>query len=206
MSIIDIAPTRSNLFQLKSSLAFAREGYSILDKKREVLTIELMSLVEQAEAEREKVLGLMEEAYRKLELAQLTMGEEKVEWAALSVNKTMEVTVLSHGMMGVPLPNIEGHGSPPELSYSLSDTTVPLDETTLAFRAVLEEIPNLTSLEISVRRLAREVRKTQRRVNALERIFIPNYEETIRYIVDSLEEQDREETFRMQWLKGSKEE
>jgi len=60
----------------------------------------------------------------------------------------------------------------------------------------------LASLEVSVRRIARELKKTQRRVNALERIFIPNFEDTIRFIQDNLEEQDREEIFRMQWLRA----
>lgn len=202
MSVINIAPTRSNLLQQKSSLVFAREGYTILDKKREVLTMELLGMVNRAEEQQLKVTQLMEKAYNALELAWLTMGREKVEWAAISVNGTTELDVINHGLMGVPLPRIDTHGTPPTLTYSLADTTAFLDEASQAFKEVLAEIPLLASLEVSVRRIARELKKTQRRVNALERIFIPNLEDTIRFIQDNLEEQDREEIFRMQWLRA----
>ncbi len=201
MSLINLPPTRSNLLQLKSSLVFAREGYTILDKKREVLTMELLSMESRAEEQQQKVAGLVEKAYRALELAWLTMGREKVEWAAISVSNATEVDVINHGLMGVPLPSIESYGSPPMLTYSLADTMAFLDEANRAYKEVLVEIPLLASLEVSVRRIAAELKKTQRRVNALERIFIPNFEETIRFIQDNLEEQDREEVFRMHWLR-----
>ena len=188
MSLINLPPTRSNLLQLKSSLVFAREGYTILDKKREVLTMELLSMESRAEEQQQKVAGLVEKAYRALELAWLTMGREKVEWAAISVSNATEVDVINHGLMGVPLPSIESYGSPPMLTYSLADTMAFLDEANRAYKEVLVEIPLLASLEVSVRRIAAELKKTQRRVNALERIFIPNFEETIRFIQDNLEE------------------
>ncbi len=154
-----------------------------------------------AEEQQQKVAGLVEKAYRALELAWLTMGREKVEWAAISVSNATEVDVINHGLMGVPLPSIESYGSPPMLTYSLADTMAFLDEANRAYKEVLVEIPLLASLEVSVRRIAAELKKTQRRVNALERIFIPNFEETIRFIQDNLEEQDREEVFRMHWLR-----
>jgi V/A-type H+-transporting ATPase subunit D len=205
MIINNIAPTRSNLLNLKDSLRFAKEGYSILDQKREVLNLELLSLVDKAEVLQKKVDVLLTEAYQALELARLTMGREKMEWAALSVNTSKEVTVVNHGMMGIPLPTIETYGSNPSLSYSMAGTSVLLDQTRESFEKVLAEIPELTILQVSVSRLARELKKTQHRVNALERIFIPNYEETIHFIEENLEEQDREEIFRLQWLKKKKE-
>jgi V/A-type H+-transporting ATPase subunit D len=205
MIINNIAPTRSNLLNLKDSLRFAKEGYSILDQKREVLNLELLSLVDKAEVLQKKVDVLLTEAYQALEFARLTMGREKMEWAALSVNTSKEVTVVNHGMMGIPLPTIETYGSNPSLSYSMAGTSVLLDQTRESFEKVLAEIPELTILQVSVSRLARELKKTQHRVNALERIFIPNYEETIHFIEENLEEQDREEIFRLQWLKKKKE-
>lgn len=205
MIINSIPPTRSNLLRLKVSLSFAKEGYSILDQKREVLTMELLGLVAKANSQQQKVNALLREAYQALEMARLTMGREKMEWAALSVNSSIEVKVLNHGMMGVPLPKIEAYGCYPELSYSFGGTSVPLDLTKKAFEKVLDEIPELTLLQVSVSRLARELKKTQRRVNALEHIFIPNYIDTIHFIEENLEEQDREEIFRLQMLKKRKE-
>lgn len=201
---LNIAPTRSNLLLMKTRLEFSREGFSILDKKREVLTAELLSVVTKAEEQQNRVWVLLDDAYRALEHARLSMGQERVEWAALAVTKSIEVNIINHGMMGVPVPKIEAHGEPPDISYSLGDTSVALDESNDAFRKVLDQTPLLTELVISVWRLARELKKTQRRVHALEKIFIPQYEETIRYIENTLEEQDREEIFRLKWLKSNK--
>jgi V/A-type H+-transporting ATPase subunit D len=103
--------------------------------------------------------------------------------------------------MGVSLPLIEARGKPPEMSYSLGDTTAALDEASAVFREVLDSVPRLAELATSVWRLAGELRKTQRRVNALEHIFIPDYEETVAFIESALEEREREETFRLKRLK-----
>ncbi len=202
MSRLNVPPTRSNLLRIKQELELAREGYEILDKKREVLTAELVHMAHDAEALQRQMWKLLEQAYRALEKARLTMGQERVEWAALAVNKTVEVQVSCRGVMGVPIPLIEAHGAPPEMPYSLGDTMATLDEASAAFREVLQRIPDLAELMTSVWRLARELRKTQRRVNALQHIFIPDYEETLAFIESALEEREREETFRLKRLKS----
>jgi V/A-type H+-transporting ATPase subunit D len=129
------------------------------------------------------------------------LGSERVEWAALAANKTVEVNLKYRGTMGVALPVIESSGSPHEMLYGLGDTNAALDEASVGFREVILRLPKVAMLEITVWRLAAELRKTQRRVNALEHIFIPNYEATVAFIVSSLEEREREETFRLKWLK-----
>jgi V/A-type H+-transporting ATPase subunit D len=105
------------------------------------------------------------------------------------------------GIMGVAIPSIEARGEPPKLLYSPGDTAAVLDEASAAFREVLLRVPQLAMLTATVWRLANELRKTQRRVNALQHIFIPGYEATVAFIVSSLEEREREETFRLKWLK-----
>lgn len=202
MSRMNVPPTRSNLLRIKKELEFAREGYEILDKKREVLTTELIHLAHDAETLQRRVWDLLAAAYRALEKARLTMGQERVEWAALAVNKTVEVEIKSRGVMGVPVPIVEAHGEPPEMPYSLGDTMATLDEASAAFREVLNRIPELSELMTSVWRLARELRKTQRRVNALQHIFIPDYQDTVDFIESALEEREREETFRLKRLKA----
>ncbi len=201
MARINVPPTRSNLLQLRQELKLAQEGFEILDKKREVLTSELVHLAHNAGLLQEQVWGLLDEAYRALERAQLTMGRERLEWAALAVNQTVNVEIRTHGVMGVPIPSVQAEGSPPPLSFSLGDTMSTLDESSLAFREVLSHLPELSELTTSVWRLARELRKTQRRVNALQYIFIPNYKETVEFIEGALEEREREETFRLKRLK-----
>ena len=202
MSRPRIAPTRSNLLRMRESLKLAREGYEILDKKREVLTTELMHVAHDATAIQKRVWELLEEAYQALEIARLSMGRERLEWAALSVNETVEVQIKLHSVMGVVIPAVKAHGAPPEMPYGLGDTSVALDEAAACFRNVLAEIPALSETMTTVWRLARELQKTQRRVNALQYIFIPQYEETITFIESALEEREREETFRLKRIKS----
>jgi V/A-type H+-transporting ATPase subunit D len=206
MTRINLPPTRSNLLRIKKELEFAREGYDILDKKREVLITELMQLAHQAERLQQEVWQKLAVAYQAQEKAGLTMGRERVEWVALAVDKTIQVEIKSRGIMGVSIPMIKTHGKPADIPYSLGDTKATLDEASAAFREVLVQIPELTELITSVWRLARELRKTQRRVNALLHIFIPDYEKTLEFIENTLEERDREDTFRLKRLKSSKSE
>ena len=107
MAHINIPPTRSNLLRVQQDLQFARDGYEILDRKREVLTKELVQVAHDAQILQEKVWGLLAVAYRGLEKAQLTMGREQVEWAALATNKTVDVQLKYRGIMGVAVPVIE---------------------------------------------------------------------------------------------------
>jgi len=201
MPAISVAPTRTNLIRVKKDLKFAREGYEILDRKREVLTTELVRVAHEAEAVQKEVWTLLQTAYVALRKARLTLGSDRVEWAALAANKTVDVHLKFRGTMGVALPVIEATGSPHEMLYSLGDTNAALDEASAAFREVLLRVPQLSMLETAVWRLAGELRKTQRRVNALQHIFIPNYEATVAFILSSLEEREREEIFRLKWLK-----
>lgn len=202
MAKINVPPTRSNLLRIKQELRFAREGYEILNRKREVLTGELIRVAHDAELVQQQVWKLLAHAYRAMEEAQLRGGREHVEWAALAASKTVDVTIKFRGIMGVALPTVEAHGGPVEMMYSLGDTSSSLDEAGAAFRDVLALIPDLSRQVTTVWRLAGELRKTQRRVNALQHIFIPQYEETVLFIVSSLEEREREETFRLKLLKN----
>jgi len=205
MPTINVAPTRMNLIRIKNELRFAREGYEILDRKREVLTTELVRVAHEADVIQKEVWKLLETAYGALEQARLTMGSDHVEWAALAASKTVDVHLKLRGIMGVAIPVIEARGDLPKMLYSLSGTTASLDEASAAFREVVVKVPQLSMLVTAVWRLAGELRKTQRRVNALQHIFIPQYEETVAFIVSSLEEREREETFRLKWLKSKME-
>lgn len=201
MPTINVAPTRTNLIRVKKDLRFAREGYEILDRKRQVLTTELVRVAHEADILQKEVWKLLETAYSALKMARLTMGSDHVEWAALAANKTVDVHLKLRGIMGVAIPVIEARGDLPKMLYSLSGTSASLDEAAAAFREVVIKTPQLSMLVTTVWRLAGELRKTQRRVNALQHIFIPAYEETVAFIVSSLEEREREETFRLKWLK-----
>jgi V/A-type H+-transporting ATPase subunit D len=201
MPRIDLPPTRSNLLRLKQDLLFARQGYEILDRKREVLTSELLRIAHDAESLQAELRRLALSAYRALEKARLTMGQERIEWAALAVKKTHDVKLSFRGVMGVSLPRAAAGEAADGMPFSLGDTNAALDEARRAFRQWLERIPELSELTASVWMLAGELRKTLRRVNALDHIFIPDYERTVAFIEGALEEHEREEIFRLKRLK-----
>ncbi|MGD0002992.1 MAG: V-type ATP synthase subunit D [Anaerolineaceae bacterium] len=202
MPRISVPPTRSNLIRMKKELQFAQEGYQILDRKREVLTTELVRMAHDATELQQEMWRLQDEAYAALEKAQLTMGQEHVEWAALAAHKSVDVQLKFRGIMGVAVPVVEASGAPPEMPYSLGDTSATLDEANAAFRKVLVLVPELARLVTAVFRLANELRKTTRRCNALQHIFIPEYEAIVAFIISSLEEREREDTFRLKLLKN----
>jgi len=204
MPRMNIPPTRSNLLRVRETLRMARKGYEILDKKREVLTSELVQMAHDAETLQQQLREQFETAYRGLDEARLSVGRERVEWAALAVNESVDVQIRLRSVMGVPIPTIESRGSPPEMSYGLGDTTASLDEACTLFRELLAQIPAYAEMVTSVWRLAKELQKTHRRVNALEHVFIPEYEATVAYIESTLEEREREDTFRLKRIKSRK--
>jgi V/A-type H+-transporting ATPase subunit D len=199
----NIPPTRSSLLRVQKTLEMANEGYDILEKKREVLATELIHAAHDAQKIEKDVNTLLTAAYRALDKAKMKMGRERVEWAALAINKTVEVNVKLRSVMGVMIPVIEAHGEPPEIAYGLGDTSVTLDDAAAHFRKVLEKIPALCEVVSTVWRLAWELQKTQRRVNALEYVFIPYYETIVERIQAVLEEREREEIFRLKRLKSN---
>lgn len=205
MSRFNKAPTRSNLLRARETRTLASKGHDILDKKREVLITELMHIAHAAAQKQKEVWALLETAYQALAAARLSMGRELLEWTALSVDASVEVEITPHSIMGVVVPRVEAHGEPAKTPYGLGDTTVELDEAVARFQRVLAELPELAQLVTTARRLARELQKTQRRVNALEYIFIPRYNETIDRIESALEEREREEIFRLKRLKSQSE-
>ena len=206
MARMNVPPTHSNLLRIQQELEFAQEGYEILDRKREVLTTELLHLAHDAETLQESVWELLTQAYQALAQARMTMGREHVEWAALAVNETVEVDINYRGVMGVPIPMVKAHAEPDKMPYSLGDTMATLDGASNGFREIIRRVPELTESMISAWRLAWDLRKTQRRVNALEHIFIPDYEDTVEYIESELDERERESVFRVKMLKAKSEE
>jgi V/A-type H+/Na+-transporting ATPase subunit D len=193
----------SDLLQARKTLSLAREGREVLDKKREALTAELVRVAQTVAEEQERVAVLLAAAYRAMEVAQLTLGREHLEWAALAANKSIEIEVTPRSVMGVPIPTVGAHGEAPELSYGMGNTTVALDEAADRFRRVLDAVPQMAESLTTAWRLARELRKTQRRVNALEQVFIPDYAGMVVAIEGELEESEREDLFRFKRTKST---
>jgi V/A-type H+-transporting ATPase subunit D len=196
-----VAPTRSNLLRLKRELELAQRGHDLLDEKREALILEVMSMVEDAEAAAGRVETEFAEAYRALLLARMSLGSEKLNWIALSAVREPQVRITQHRIMGVPVSIVHAEEKPPLLQYGLGDTSVALDEAVQRFRDLLPLVRQMAEMLTAIWRLTREIAKTQRHVKALENIAIPRYESNLKYIEETLEEKERDEFFRAKLIK-----
>lgn len=187
----ELAPTRTNLLRLKSDLSFALEGYELLEQKREILMTELKRVTEHIAEVQRAVDERLAEAYHALQRAQAEVGTTGIASAARAINLKTELRAHERHIMGVAIPSVElaVTESPPHYGPAL--TSIWTDEAALRFRSALEAIAELAENRIAVLRLAREIQKTIRRVNALEKVFIPDYRETKKYVEDALEEADR---------------
>jgi len=201
MTQLNYAPTKTNLLRLKSDLSFAQQGYELLDQKRNILIIELLSLVDQTADCQTRVEKALAKAYEALEEAVFDMGRLKVQYLTGAVNITTDITVGSRRVMGVSLPVIETEFKEHAPHYSPLGTSFWIDSSLSFFKEVLRLLGKLSELKISVLRLANEVKKTIRKVNALEKIAIPDLHETVHYIQSRLEENERDMFVLMKMVK-----
>jgi V/A-type H+-transporting ATPase subunit D len=203
MAKLNYAPTKTNLLRLKNDLKFAQQGYELLDQKRNILIIELLALVDQAADFQNRVENALAKAYKALEETVFDMGKLKVQYLTGAVNITTNITVNSRRVMGVTLPVIETEFKEHSPYYSPMGTSFWVDSSLYFFKEVLKLLGKLSELKISVLRLADEVKKTIRKVNALEKIAIPDLKDTVHYIESSLEENERDMFILMKMVKGN---
>jgi len=203
MAQVNYAPTKTNLLRLKNDLTFARQGHELLDQKRNILIIELLALVDQTADYQSRVENALAKAYKTLEEAVLDMGKLKVQYLTGAVNITTDITIRSRRVMGVILPVVETEFTEHPPYYSPMGTSFWIDSSIKYFREALELLGKLSELKISVLRLANEVKKTIRKVNALEKIAIPDLKEAVRYIESRLEENERDMFILMRMVKDN---
>jgi V/A-type H+-transporting ATPase subunit D len=189
---LNVPPTKSSLLELSRSLEFAREGYDLLEQKRQILVLELMSRLEAARRAQEEVDRAMADAFDALREDALRSGTEALAREAIGIRRDHRLEVSSRTVMGIALPTIAARHEAPRPEFGLASASALSDEVMKRFTGALDAIARLAEVENCVLRLASEVRRTQRRVNALDKLFIPDYTETITYIEDVLEERERE--------------
>jgi len=189
---LNIAPTKSNFLSLKRQLAFAEEGYDLLEQKRQILIFELMSRLGRAcEVERD-MAELLRRAHAALREATLDIGSAALERAALGAKLEAELKLAGQHSMGLTIPRVTFRANASGMPFGIIGTSANTDLALRRFVALLPLLAELAELRNALLRLARELRKTQRRCNALSKIFIPSYRETLAYISGTLEERERE--------------
>lgn len=192
MAKLDISPTKSSLLALRRQLAFAEEGFDLLEQKRQILIVELMGRLARAREAERRVEAAVRTTFAALQQATLDIGSVALDRAAHSVQLEHRVDVTFQHLMGLRLPRVRAQIEPVSVQFGVSETSANTD---MAMRQVVELLPalaELAELQTAVLRLAHELKKTQRRCNSLSKIFIPSYWETIHYITATLEERERE--------------
>lgn len=199
----NVTPTKSNLMATQKSLALAKMGYNLLDKKRNVLIKEMMGLLDDVKLIRDQITDKYNLAYHALQEANISLGiiSDIVE----DVPVDYGIHVKYRSVMGVELPRIDYEESKLDLDYGFEQANSKVDYAYKCFSDVKELTVKLAEIENSVYRLANAIRQTSTRSNALKNISIPQFEKTVKMISESLEEKERESFSVQKVIKSQKE-
>jgi V/A-type H+-transporting ATPase subunit D len=191
-----------NLLRFRKTLEIAESGREILEKKRDILMVELRNFAYDMQRTREELGNALKEAVSYLEKAVVSLGSKNVERNAESTAVSVDFSIDYRSVMGVTVPLIKLEGNVPQPDYGFSGTNVYLDTAYNRLHELLDILCRMMELEESVHRIANAVKATQRRVNALEQIHIPRYRKIVQEIEAVLEEREREEFVRMKKVKN----
>lgn len=194
-------PTKGNLIAAKNSLALARQGYGLMDKKRNILIRELMQLIDKAKEIQSEIDTTYSLAYKALEQANIELGIDQVGELAIAVPIDDGIVIKTRSVMGTEIPLVQYKEEDIKLSYAFYNTRECLDNARTQFKKVKDLTIKLSMIENSAYRLATNISKTQKRANALKNITIPRYETISKNITNALEEKEREEFTRLKVIK-----
>jgi len=189
---VNIAATKTNLLRVKKSLALTREGYQLLDEKRRILMSELSSIIQITDKIQEELEKALRQAYTVSGKAVVTMGQKRLDALSFAINIKNDISLSQRRIMGVSIPVVEliTRHYPPY--YSSFDVSLHVDEVIVSFEGILKLIAQLAEKKIALLRLAKELQKTVRKVNALEKVYLPYFNDAFKYIGDRLDEESRE--------------
>ena len=193
--------TKGNLINARRSLKQAQLGYELMDRKRNILIREMVSLSDSAEALKESLENTFNEAYTALRTANIVCGVISHDVEQMPEDNSINISYRS--VMGVELPTVTLEKKKPTLRYSLTETNTLFDKAYISFIKAKEMSITLAEIENSIYRLSVAIRKTQKRANALKNIMIPTYREQVKFISSALEEKEREEFSRQKIIKAT---
>ena len=198
-------PTKIELIRIKKSLQVANSVHKILEDKRDVLLRKLDEIIEEATISRDKMWEPLSTAYRFLFNTYLKVGSITLESIALTTPSQVDVIADVKPIVDILVPTLKLSEKKSELTYGFADTSSSLDTTTQMMRLVLPHICSAAESENTIFRLAKELEKTQRLINALEYVIIPSYKDSIKFIASTLEEREREDFVKLKHVKATME-
>lgn len=205
MAVMNVNPTRMELSNLKKKLRTSQRGYKLLKDKRDELMRQFLDLVKENKELRIRVEEAITEANKHMAVAGSVMQKEVLDVALMMPKQEIELDIEEKNVMSVMIPVYSPYYKSANTndiySYGFANTSVDLDEAVGALSSVLPDMIRLAEVEKSCQLMAAEIEKTRRRVNALEHILIPQYQETIKYITMKLDESERSTTTRLMKVK-----
>ncbi len=198
-----VFPTKGNLLRLNKSIKLAKLGYDLMDRKRNILIREMMSLMSNVKDLRQEITETYKKAYIALQEANITLGVVNDIAKAIPIDDGLDITYRS--VMGVEIPKIIYNESEVKLKYGISSTNTKFDFAYRQFQKVRNLTIALAEIDNSLYKLANAIRKSRKRANALKNIVIPDYQEKIKFISETLEEREREEFARRKIIKKAQE-
>ncbi|MFC7072217.1 V-type ATP synthase subunit D [Halovenus rubra] len=204
----DVKPTRKNLMEIEERIELSERGHDTLEKKRDGLIMEFQEILDQAQDVRSGLEADYQDAQRAIDMARAMEGDVAVRGAASALKEHPEITTQSKNIMGVVVPQIESTKVQKDLQergYGVLGTSARIDEAAEAYEELIESIILAAEVETAMKKMLDEIETTKRRVNALEFKLLPELRENQEYIEQKLEEQEREEIFRLKKIKDKKE-
>lgn len=200
----NVKPTRSELLLVKKKIKLADSGYKLLKKKRDGLIMELHKILKDARNVREELVAQYQVALKTINIARATDSDVQIKSAALAVTRMPLVEIETKNIMGVKIPSVESGEITKSLfdrGYGFLSASSKIDEAAASYETVVEKVIKAVEIEITLKRLLREIERTKRKVNALEQITIPRLKDDASYIRLRLEEMERENFSRLKMLK-----
>jgi len=201
----EVRPTRSELLERKQQITLAEQGMDLLKQKRDALLIEFMSVMDETLRLSNDLQRTTNEAQYSLAIAKAVDGTVSVRSAAFATRGEVTIDMTGTKIMGIAVPVVTKGESPLRTSftrgYAITGVSSRIDETADKFERILDVIIEYADIETRLKRLGEEIQKTNRRVNALEQITVPQLKEQVSYIRQALDERAREELFRLKKVK-----
>jgi len=202
-----VSPTRTELLTRRAQVRLAEQGADMLRTKREVLIREFLKELKDFSSERDKMRSAVIKAVQSLLSAIAVDGTETISSVSSATRRPVTVELKKRNIWGASVIDVESDYSvrPSELrGYTPYTVSARIDETTERFEQVVEHAIHVAPVEHKLNVLAEHIRKTSRRVNALEQRLLPGLREQISFIRDTLDQREREDTFRLKRLKRKK--
>jgi V/A-type H+-transporting ATPase subunit D len=197
---LKVPPTKSTLLLLKRKVAFLEQGHTLLERKKELLTRLVYERLKQYRTLRQETKDAVEKAYYWLGITHMRMGSRALQQASLGLKPSVDISILPRSSLGVQYPAVTVEQLPLQ-PVGLMGTDASFDETRYHMTKMVMLLAKLGEAETALWRLLEEQRKTQKRVNALKYNVIPQYRETIRFINNTLEEEERNALFQIKVLR-----